>query len=234
MQREINESRPITDLTRIPLYHGLTPQDADELRRDLHPRVFSSNTKIIATDQPSEVLYIILDGTVKIHIMRHGACDVILGFRGAGEVVGEMGVIQNADRSADATTIEATRVLWMDRDRFHSWCHVAPVIAVNMLGIMARRLRLASAQIESLVALDVYGRVAQQLLAFVDEYRVEGEAQTHIPLRLTQADLADMVGASRASVNKVLSDYKKWNYLSIDRKSRITVKDCARLRKRCA
>ena len=88
------------------------------------------------------------------------------------------------------------------------------------------RLRLANAQIQSLAALDVYGRVARQILAFAQEYgEPTPDGAIRIPIRLTQNDMAGMVGASRVSVNKVLVHYKERKYISIDAASRITVHD---------
>ena len=90
--------------------------------------------------------------------------------------------------------------------------------------MLARRLRLADAQIQSLAALDVYGRVARQLLAFAQEYGEEqSDGSTLIPLRLTQSDLADLTGATRVRVNQVLVDYKERGYISAGPDHRFTI-----------
>jgi CRP/FNR family cyclic AMP-dependent transcriptional regulator len=99
---------------------------------------------------------------------------------------------------------------------------------------MSRRLRLANVQMQALAGLGVDGRLARQLLAFANEY---GEAAdggaVRIPIRLTQGDLAGLIGASRVRVNQVLGTYKLQGYVSADRNHRITIHDRDGLAQRC-
>jgi len=122
----------------------------------------------------------------------------------------------------------------MDRHTFLSSMKEVPAIARNLVGILFRRLRLADTHTRSLAALDVHSRIAAQLLAFAREY---GEPQpdggdTLIPLRLTQTDLAGLVGASRVRVNQELGYYRKRGNISLDKDHRITVHDQETLARR--
>jgi CRP/FNR family cyclic AMP-dependent transcriptional regulator len=109
-----------------------------------------------------------------------------------------------------------------------------PTMMRNLVRILSRRIRLANAQIQSLATLDVYGRVARQLLAFANEYgRRTPNGGTVITLRLTQSDLADLIGATRVRVNQVLVDFRQHNYISVDQNHRITVHDQEALARRC-
>jgi CRP-like cAMP-binding protein len=109
-----------------------------------------------------------------------------------------------------------------------------PLLGYNVASILARRLRLATAQIQSYATLDADGRVARQLLALAQEYgRKDENGGVLIPLHLTQTDLADLVGASRVRVNRVLMEFKKRNYLSVDASHRITLHNSEALRERC-
>jgi CRP/FNR family transcriptional regulator, cyclic AMP receptor protein len=123
----------------------------------------------------------------------------------------------------------------MDRATFTDCLQTMPVIAHNMVGSLSRRLRLANAHIESLSTEDVSARVARQLLALAQEY---GEPSTDgslvIPLRLTQADLAGLIGATRVRVNQVLVSFKEHNYISVDHDYRITVYDREALAVECS
>jgi len=108
-----------------------------------------------------------------------------------------------------------------------------PAIARNLAGILSRRLRLADTHTRSLAALDVHGRVAAQLLAFAREYGEQlSDGGTFIPLRLTQTDLAGLVGASRVRVNQALGYYRKRGSISLDRDHRIIVHDQEALERR--
>ena len=86
-------------------------------------------------------------------------------------------------------------------------------------------MRLTNAQLLSLAALDVPGRVASQILALAREYGEEAPEGLRVPIKLTQSDLAALVGASRVRVNQALGYYRKRGNISIDRDHRITVHD---------
>ena len=109
-----------------------------------------------------------------------------------------------------------------------------PLIAQNLVRILSRRVRLANELVQALANLDVHGRVARQLLAFADKYGESGSnGDVLIPLRLTQGDIADLVGASLKRVNQVMVSFKNQGYISVDEKYRITVHNCKALARYC-
>jgi len=221
-------------LGSLPLFSGLAPEHLSRFGSSLRQRTFPANSNIISIEQPGEVVYIILEGTVKIHVEQADGSDVILAILGPGEIVGEMGPVEGMERSANVVTLEESTLAWMDRATFKEWLQTEPILGYNLTRILSRRLRLADAHIQALAALDVYGRVARQLLAFAHEYGVHlAQGEVLIPIRLTQTDLADMVGASRVSVNKVLVHYKERNYISIDPTHRVSVLNQEALAQRC-
>ena len=108
-------------------------------------------------------------------------------------------------------------------------------MSFNLVSVLSRRLRLANLHARSLVRLDVYGRVAGQLLALAREYgKSAPNGDVLIPLRLTQSDLASMVGASRVRVNQALGFYKRRRYLSVNHERHFVLHDSASLERRCA
>jgi len=219
---------PITEdavaLAEVSLFRGLTPAQLTWVRQRVHLRTFVSGTTIMTAEQPGEVVYFILRGTVKIHIEQVDGMDVILAIIGAGDTVGEMSMLDSVGRSASAITLEETTILWMDNATFRDMLTTIPTVALNLTRVLANRVRLANEQIQSLANLDVYGRVARQLLAFADKYGEENvEGDVTIPLRLTQTDLADLVGASRKRVNQVIVSFKKQGLISIDGDYHVTV-----------
>jgi len=121
----------------------------------------------------------------------------------------------------------------MDRKTLLASMEEAPVVARNLASILSRRLRLANTHTRSLAALDVHGRVAAQILAFAREYGEDlPEGETRIPLRLTQSDLAALVGASRVRVNQALGYYRKRGTISVSSDHRITIHDQEALERR--
>jgi CRP/FNR family transcriptional regulator, cyclic AMP receptor protein len=222
-------------LAGLPLFRGLTTEQLSKLSALLRCKRSPTGTEIITANQPGKIAYIILEGSVKVHAGQLDDSDVILAILGAGEVVGEMSLADSLGRSASVTTLEPSALLLIERASFWASLKEMPRITYNLINILSRRLRLANVHAQSLSSLDVYGRVAGQLLAFAREY---GEAAPNgdvlIPLRLTQSDLAGMVGASRVRVNQALSFYKRRNYLSINQDRHIVVHDMAALSRRCS
>lgn len=222
------------DLAELPLFHGLTEGQLEKLGALMRYKKSPAAAQIITVKQPGEIVYIILDGSVKIHVDQPDGSDVILAVLGAGEIVGEMSVADSLDRSASVATLEPCTFLMMDRATFWDSLKEMPPITYNLVNILSRRLRLANLHAQTMARLDVQGRVAAQLLAFAREYGVRAPSgDVVIPLRLTQSDLAGMVGASRVRVNQAMSFFKRSNYLSSDHNRHIVVHDQNALSCRC-
>lgn len=216
------------------LFHDLNGEQLAWLEKRLHRKVFAANVDIFTTDQTADVVYIICSGTVKIHSLQTDGRDAIISILGAGDTVGEMGVFDGAHRSADVTTLEESVLMRMNQADFQECLRSMPSVTYNMVRIVSARLRLANEQIQSLAMLNVYGRIARQMLAFAHKYgKRSANGDVVIPIRLTQGDIADMVGASRKRVNQVMVTYKRRGLLAVDEESRITIHDAAGLATYC-
>ena len=215
-------------LATVPLFEGLKAEQLSKLNALLHRRSFEAGYNIITAEQPGETVYVITSGSVKVY-----RSEVILAILGAGEVVGEMSLADSLGRSATVITLEQTVLLWMDRISFWASLREVPEMTYNLVSILSRRLRLANNHARLLAAMDVQGRVAGQLLAFAREY---GEPAPGggllIPLRLTQADLAALVGASRVRVNQALGFHRRNGHISVGADRRIVVHDAPALARR--
>jgi CRP/FNR family transcriptional regulator, cyclic AMP receptor protein len=220
-------------LSELPLFRGMPSRDLERLTHLMHQRTFSAGSTVITAEQPGEIVYVILQGSVKVRVEQPDASEVILAVLGPGEVVGEMSLADSLGRSADVITLEETRLLWMDRATFRASTKEVPILGHNLAGILSRRLRLANTHLRTLAALDVPGRVAVQVLALAREYGEEAPGGgTLIPLPLTQGELAGLVGASRVSVNQAIAFFKKRRYLSVGLNHRLTVHDPEALARR--
>jgi CRP/FNR family cyclic AMP-dependent transcriptional regulator len=122
--------------------------------------------------------------------------------------------------------MEQSTLAWLTNADFWNCLRSIPTMAFNLAGIHSRRLRLSNAHVVALATLDIEGRLADQLLALGDEY---GEATANdgcrIPFRLTQGDLAALVGASRVRVNQILVNWKQNNFLAVDGQHVVTLLD---------
>ncbi len=221
-------------LHEVDLFDGLMPEQSAAISMLLQRKTFPAGTNLMLIEQPGEVVYIILSGTVKIHVEQADGTDVIIAILGAGDTVGEMSLLDSVGRSANVITQEESTLLWLDRSAFQQCLRTAPVITYNLVRTLSSRLRLANEQIQALATLDVYGRVARQLLAFAQKYgKADAAGNIVIPIRLTQSDIAGLVGASRERVNGAIVHFKNRRYISIDQNFRITVHNLEALAKRC-
>ena len=213
-------------LDTIPLFHGLTPGEQRQLHELLGVKTFPAGASIVTAEQPGDVAYIVLAGTVKVQVDRPDGTPVILAILRAGEVAGEMSLVDRLGRSATVVAMERSTLAWLTRSAFWGCLRTMPTMTFNLAGIHSRRLRLANAHIVALATLSIEARLADQLLALAEEY---GEAPPdggcRIPFRLTQTDLAALVGASRVRVNQILVGWKRDGYLSVDRRHVITLRD---------
>lgn len=226
-------------LGTLELFEGLPPADLAELNRLLRSSVIPPGTHFITAEQPGEVVYVILEGTVKIYVSQEDGREVILAFLGPGDTVGEMSLVDSAGRSANVMTTERSRLLWMDRASFQTCLREMSLLANNLIRLLVNRLRFANEQIQALCTLDVPGRVARQILALADRYGSpppggkETAGQMAIPLRLTQSDLGEIVGASRERVNQVIVEFKQRGFIAVDADHRIRVLDRRELVRLC-
>ncbi|HEY9525792.1 MAG TPA: Crp/Fnr family transcriptional regulator [Anaerolineales bacterium] len=219
-------------LADIELFKGLTTAQLEWVAQRAHRRVFEAGRNVLTIEQPGEAVYIILHGTVKIHI-EQGERDVILSILGAGDLLGEMSLIDSVGRSASAVTLEDSLMLWMDKVTFSYILDNFTPVARNLVRILSSRVRLSDQLIQALATLDVNGRVARQLLAFAEKYGREKDGATRIRIVLTQSDIADLVGASRKRVNQAIVLFKERGLIDTDAEGRIAIKNGEGLAKFC-
>jgi CRP/FNR family cyclic AMP-dependent transcriptional regulator len=219
-------------LSDIKLFEGLGSAQLDWVAQRAHRRVFAAGTNLMTIEQPGEAVYVILHGTVKIHV-EQGERDVILSILGAGDLLGEMSLIDSVGRSASAVTLEDSLLLWMDRATFNYILDNFQSVARSLVKILSARVRLSDQMIQSLASLDVNGRVARQLLAFAERYGRKVKEGMQIRILLTQGDIADLVGASRKRVNQTMVLFKDQNLLSMSEDGRIIIHDQAGLARYC-
>ena len=128
--------------------------------------------------------------------------EVILSILGAGECFGEMGLIDDAPRSADVVTTEPCDLLMISKADFTRALAENVDLCLNIMKSLVMRLREANHKIESLALMDVYGRVAKLLLDLSEKE----DGKRVVKRRITKQDMAKMVGASREMVSRVMRD----------------------------
>ncbi len=223
-----------SSLEAVPLFADLTPEQLTLVRERMRERAVPAGTELIAQGDSAGALFVIAEGSVKIHRRQPDGGEVILAVLGPGEVFGEMSPADSPGNSSSVSTLEGSHVLWLDGESFRWMLGEMQSMRSGLIELLSRRLRLADDRLETLAALDVEGRVARVLLALAQAY---GEPKrgggTRIPIPLTQSDVAAMTGASRVRVNQVLAKFRRKGWVTLDGRRRTSVHDAAALEARC-
>src|SRR5881275_868355 len=220
-----------TYFRQVSFFADLTEEEMQALSSATKRRTFRSGEVIFHRDDPGQVLYMIKEGKVKICIISPDGQEVALTVFGKGEVFGEFAILDGLPRSADAVALERVECYTLQRSDFHNAIMKNPKIAIQVIEVLTRRLRSTDQMVEDLIFLDVYGRVAKKLLELADTHGTKVDDGTRIDVRLTQQELASMVGASRESVNKVMGYFTDKDFISTD-KHRITLHRIVELKRR--
>jgi CRP/FNR family cyclic AMP-dependent transcriptional regulator len=218
-------------LKQVPLFAGLADEDIRGLMALAKRRTFRSGEVIFHREDPGQVLYVIKEGKVKISLISPDGQEISLVVFGKGECFGEIAILDGLPRSADAVALEKVECYTLQRSDFHNAIMKNPKIAIQIIEVLTRRLRSTDQMVEDLIFLDVYGRVAKKLLELADTHGTKVDDGTRIDVRLTQQEIASMVGASRESVNKVMGYFTDKNFISAD-KHKITLHRISELERR--
>jgi CRP/FNR family cyclic AMP-dependent transcriptional regulator len=200
-------------LAKVPVFGGLEEAARGELARYLKPAKYKKEAVILSREEPGMALFLIVKGKVKVVLYGPSGREVILSMLKDGDFFGEMSLLDGQPRSASVVAISDSEVLVLDRNDFVRFIETKPAVAISILAEMSRRLREADQKIGSLALLDVYGRVARALL---DLARKEGEKSENgivVKDRPTHQQLAGMVGTSRETVSRVMSELQRQGYL---------------------
>lgn len=222
-----NTGNPNTEhgalLAKSPLFATLEAGELRELARTMRRRSFRAGEVIMHRDDPGQVLYVIREGKVRIYITSPEGQEVALAVFGPNDSFGELALLDGQARSASAVALDNVDTYTLQRSDFVNVVTHHPRIALQVMSVLSRRLRQTDAMIEDLLFLDVHGRVAKKLLELADLHGVRTPEGILIDMRLTQSDLASLVGASRESVNKVLGYFITKHYVTTE-KRKVTIR----------
>lgn len=154
-----------------------------------------------------------------------------VGLLGPGSFFGELALLDGGPRSASVVALEPVEALTLDRAPFIATLEGHPEVAGSLLAVLGDRLRRTDELIQDILFLDLPARLAKQLLALAEGHGVRTPEGLRLDLRLSQSDLAGMVGATRESVNRCLGAYADRGLLSLDREG-ITIHKPEELRRR--
>jgi len=209
----------------------LDPADRDAITTGSRARRFRAGSTLMHEGQVGTEVMVLVSGRVKISYLTTDGREVVLDFRGPGELLGEIAVIDGNPRSSTVEAIEAVEVLTMPAAHFRALVASRPSLANQLLLNMVRRFRNADTKLIEFGASYTIGRVAARLLEMVERFGTPTGVGYVIDLPITQEELAGWTGASREAVAKALHSLRALGLITTDRRQ-ITVLDLEGLERR--
>lgn len=224
-----------TTLRSLALFRDMGLPQLAVLNGLMRRHVLPAGGRIVMTDQLEDTAYVIQKGVVRIVREHSDGGELLLALLGPGEVIGALTLGEASNVAHSILPIDETELLWIDRHAFERCVQTMPELSANLAGVLARRVQSANDRIEALAGIDVRARIVRHLLLLAREYGepVAGSDCVRIPVRLTQGDLARMVGASRVRVNHTLSELRRHRVVEMRAGHQVLILGMAALEKLC-
>lgn len=201
-------------LKRVPLFAGFNEDDLKAVSRLLRARRFTKRSILMYEGDHSDALFIIKEGSVAVTRMSSEGKETILSILKEGDVFGEMGVIDEAPRSATVTLLRDGVVLVLQRDDFFALLEKRPQLNRAVISALVARLRATNQATQLRSHLNVKARVADLLLMLADNFGEPAANGRRLNIKLTHQQLANMVGTTRETMNRMLTEF--WDAKLID------------------
>jgi CRP/FNR family transcriptional regulator, cyclic AMP receptor protein len=201
-------------LRNVPLFAAFADDDLRAIGRLLRPRRFTKRSVLMYEGDPSDALYIIKEGSVAVTRMSSEGKETILSILKEGDVLGEMGVLDEAPRSATVTLLRGGVVLVLPRDDFLALLATRPELNRAVISALVAKLRATNHATQARAHLNVKAKVADLLLMLGDNFGQPAEKGRRINIKLTHQQLANMVGTTRETMNRMLTEF--WDSKLID------------------
>jgi len=218
----------VTDRRALLARHFLLAQldesALDTLLAVASERRFPGGQVIFQKGDPGTSMMAVLSGRVRISAYSEDGREIILNMVDPGQLFGEIALLDGKERSADATAMGRTELLILDRRDFLPFLECNPKIAVQLIEVLCNRLRRTSEMVESIAFLDFGARLARLLVQMSEHYGKETDEGLLIDLRISQADLGNLIASTRESVNRQLSTWTQEGVIAIDQ-GKITLLD---------
>ncbi|WP_285758756.1 Crp/Fnr family transcriptional regulator [Nocardiopsis ansamitocini] len=218
-------------LSKAPLFEALDEDGSAALRATISEVRLGRGQTLFSEGDEGDRLYVILAGKVKLTRTAVDGRENLLGVLGPGEMFGELSLFDPRPRTASAVAVTDAILAGLGHDDLRPFISQQPEVAVHLLKSLATRLRRTNDVMADLVFTDVPGRVAKALLDLAERFGKEGEDGLHVHHDLTQEELAQLVGASRETVNKALAEFALRGWLRIEAKA-VVLLDIERMRRR--
>ena len=218
-------------LRGTPLFAGLDDEAWEALERRLGRRDLARGEHLFREGDPGDALHVVVDGKVKICRTSADGRENVVAILGPGDLLGELSIFDAQPRGAAAVAVVDCALATLSDADFHEWLREHPRGSFGLLRALAVRLRQTNEAMADLVFTDVPGRIAKTLLSLGERFGEPDGTGTRVAHDLTQEELAQLVGASRETVNKALSDFAARGWIRLDGRA-VVLLDTDRLARR--
>jgi CRP/FNR family transcriptional regulator len=218
-------------LSRAPLFEALDEESAKALRALITEVDLVRGQRLFDEGDAGDRLYVVLDGKIKLTRAAPDGRENLLSVLGPGEMFGELSLFDPRPRTSSAVAVTESRLAALAHDELRDWLTGRPDVSLHLLRALAQRLRRTNEHLADLVFTDVPGRVAKALLDLAERFGRPVEEGVMVSHDLTQEELAQLVGASRETVNKALADFAGRGWLKLEARA-VLLLDVDRLRRR--
>jgi CRP/FNR family transcriptional regulator, cyclic AMP receptor protein len=218
-------------IRRAPLFTALDDASAATLRESMTQVKVSKGQTLFKEGDAGDRLFVVVEGKLKLGTSSGDGRENLLSILGPGDMFGELSLFDPGPRTATATAVTDARVLTLANDQVIGWVTAHPQVSLQLFKRLARRLRRTNEVLADLVFADVPGRVAKAIMDLGERFGTKKEDGLHVNHELTQEELAQLVGASRETVNKALADFAGRGWVRLEPRA-VVVLDYERLSKR--
>ena len=218
-------------IRKAPLFTALDDAASASLLANMVSVKIAKGTILFAEGDGGDQLYVIAEGKLKLGTSSGDGRENLLSILGPGEMLGELSLFDPGPRTSTATAVTDAKLLSLGQEKLLPWLAENPKVALQLLARLAQRLRRTNEAVGDLVFSDVPGRVAKALIDLGERFGKKTDEGLFVHHDLTQEELAQLVGASRETVNKALADFAGRNWLKLDGRA-VLITDFERLSKR--
>ena len=218
-------------LRQATIFSGLDEAAADSVESSMKTTKLNRGETLFNEGDEGTELFVVLDGKIKLGHSASDGRETLLAVLGPGQMFGELSLFDPGPRSATATAVVNPQVASLSHDALLPIIAAHPDVSRALLFQLATRLRRTNEVVGDLVFSDVPGRVAKALVDLANRFGKKTDKGIDVNHDLTQEELAQLVGASRETVNKALADFVHRGWIQLEPRS-VQIYDLERLEHR--
>jgi CRP/FNR family cyclic AMP-dependent transcriptional regulator len=210
-----DDKRALWYLRKIPLFEKLSPEQLRALAAEIEVREIMRRQVIYLPGDLADRVFFINGGRVKCSKVSRDGKELTLAYRGAGEVFGELCVLDDAPRDEMAEAMKNAIITELPAETFRRLLLADAELTFRFAGVVGQRRRQMETKLEHLVFRDVHAKLAALLIDLAEQYGVECEQGTQIGIKITHQEMANLIGSTRETISLTLAHFKKRNLLDL-------------------